>query len=261
MSTLGHYRRQALGTQLSGWGGRAAIIAPALVIGIAAAFSTRTVAGAIAGVVLGAVGGFALLWQGASARAVRLALEAWGKDRGLAVVDRAPLPERMRWIESTDGEMGPGLTGSIAGGAGGVGHYTYTTGSGKDRTDHPYTLAWTEIAVRPGASVSLGRREFGSGLFTGLVGALSAWREVELESVDFEKRFELWVSDGTDDLVVRSFFTPATIARCLDSPPAGRLEIGGGVLCLSLERHLLEPEDLTDAAAELERWAHALRRR
>ncbi|MDX6378753.1 MAG: hypothetical protein QOE98_3056 [Gaiellaceae bacterium] len=261
MSTLGRYRRQALANRLSGWGGRAAVIAPALVLGIGAAFATRTVGGTLAGVVLGAIAGFAVLWQLASSRAIRLALEAWGTDRGLAVADPAPLPERMRWIDSTDGEMGPGLTGPIAGGEGGVGHYTYTTGSGKDRTDHPYTLAWTEIAVRDRAAVSLGRREFGSGLFTGLIGALSAWREVELESVDFEKRFALWVSDETDDLVVRRFFTPAMIARCLDHPPAGRLEIGAGVLCLSLERHLLEPDDLTDAAAELERWADALRRR
>jgi hypothetical protein len=261
VSTLGHYRRQALGAQLAGWGGRAAIIAPAAVIGVAAAFSTRTAPGALAGVVLGAIGGFAFLWQAASARAVRLALETWGKDRGLVVVSPAPLPERMRWIDSTDGEMGPGLTGPFAGGDGGIGHYTYTTGSGKDRTDHPYTLAWTQIAVRDTSAVSLGPRELGAGLFDGIVGALSRWREVELESVDFEKRFALWVSDATDDLAVRRFFTPAMMARCLDDPPAGRLEIGDGVLCLSLERHLLEPDDLGDAADELERWADALRRR
>ncbi len=261
MSTLGRYRKQALRTQLSGWGGRAAIIAPALVIGIAGAFSTQSVAGAFLGIGLGAVGGFTLLWQGATARAIRLALEAWGGNRGLAVVDPAPLPGHMRWIDTTDGKMGPGLAGAFAGADGGVGHYTYTTGSGKDREDHPYTLAWTQIGVRDAAAVSLGPREFGSGLFNGIVGALSAWREVELESVDFEKRFALWVSDETDELEVRRFFTPAMIARCLDNPPIGRLEIGDGLLCLSLEKHLLEPAALDRAAAELERWADALRRR
>ena len=261
MSSLGRYRKQALRTRLSGWGGRAAIIAPALVLGGGAAFSTQAVAGALAGVVLGAIGGLAMLWQGACARAIRLALEAWGRDGGLAVIDPAPLPERMRWIDSTDGKMGPGLTGPLAGGAGGIGHYTYTTGSGKDRTHHRYTLAWTQIAVRDAASVSLGRRAFGTGPFNGLIGALSSWHEVELESVDFEQRFALWASDGTDDLVVRRFFTPAMIAQCLDHPPAGRLEIGSGLVCLSLQRHLIEPDDLAAAAAELERWADALRRR
>ncbi len=167
----------------------------------------------------------------------------------------------MRWVDSTDGEMGPGLAGPFAGGEGGIGHYTYTTGSGKDRQDHPYTLAWTAIGVRDAAAVSLGPREFGSGLFNGIVRALSSWREVELESVDFEKRFALWVSDGTDDLAVRRFFTPAMIARCLDEPPGGRLEIGAGLLCLSLEDHLIEPDDLGYAVTELERWADALRRR
>ena len=115
--------------------------------------------------------------------------------------------------------------------------------------------------MRDAASVSLGPREFGSGLFNGIVRALSSWREVELESVDFEKRFALWVSDGTDDLAVRRFFTPAMIARCLDDPPAGQLEIGAGLLCLNLEDHLIEPDDLGYAAAELERWADSLRRR
>jgi hypothetical protein len=261
VSTIGHYRMQALRSQLDGWGGRAAVIAPALIFGIGAAFATQSVGGAIFGLLLGAIGGFALLWQGACTRAIRMALEAWGGERGLAVVDPAPLPERMRWIDSTDGAMGPGLAGPLAGAEGGIGHYTYTTGSGKDRQDHPYTLAWTEIGVRDAAAVSLGPREFGSGLFNGIVGALSSWREVELESVDFEKRFALWVSDGTDDLAVRRFFTPAMISRCLDDPPGGRLEIGAGLLCLSLEDHLIEPDDLGYAAAELERWADALRRR
>ena len=156
VSTLGHYRMQALRSQLDGWGGRAAVIAPALIFGIGAAFATQSVGGAIFGLLLGAIGGFALLWQGACTRAIRMALEAWGGERGLAVVDPAPLPERMRWIDSTDGEMGPGLAGPFAGAEGGIGHYTYTTGSGKDRQEHPYTLAWTEIGVRDAASVSLG---------------------------------------------------------------------------------------------------------
>lgn len=261
MNTLGRYRVQALREQLSGWGGRGAVIGPALVLLIASAFATQSVVGAFWGGLLGVVGGFALLWHGAGQRAVRMALAAWGGERGLAVVDPAPLPERMRWIESTDGEMGPGLTGPFAGADGGIGHYTYVTGSGKDRTEHPFTLAWTDVGVRDGASVSLGPREFGAGLFNGLVGALSSWREVELESVEFERRFALWVSDGTDDVAVRRFFTPAMIARCLDQPPAGRLEIGGGLLCLSVLQHLVEPDDLGAAAAELERWADALRRR
>ena len=43
MSTLGHYRMQALRSQLDGWGGRAAVIAPALIFGVGAAFATRSV--------------------------------------------------------------------------------------------------------------------------------------------------------------------------------------------------------------------------
>ena len=76
MSTLGHYRMQALRSQLDGWGGRAAVIAPALIFGVGAAFATQSVGGAIFGLLLGAIGGFALLWQGACTRAIRMALEA-----------------------------------------------------------------------------------------------------------------------------------------------------------------------------------------
>ena len=104
----------------------------------------------------------------------------------------------------------------------------------------------------------LGPREIG-GLFDGILGAFSSWRELELESVEFERRFSLWVADRSDDLAVRRFFTPAVIVRCLDQPPAGRLEIGAGVLCLSVQRHLVEPDDLDGVAAELTRWATMLR--
>ena len=92
---------------------------------------------------------------------------------------------------------------------------TYTTGSGKDREEHPFTLCWTRVAApdRPTA-VSLGPRELG-GLFDGILGAFSSWHEVELESVEFEHRFSLWAADRSDELAVRRFFTPLMIARCI----------------------------------------------
>jgi hypothetical protein len=260
VSTLNRYRREATRARLRTRTGQALIAGPALLGLVVGALVTRSASGAFWMLLLGLFAGFAVIANRAAAEAVRRALGAWGEPRGLAVVSQAAKPRRMKWIDATRGKMGPGLTGPLAGAVGGLGHYTYTTGSGKDREEHPYTLAWTQVGVADATAVSLGPREMG-GLFDGIMGAFSSWHELELESVEFERRFSLWVADRSDATAVRRFFTPAVIVRCLEQPPAGRLEIGAGVLCLSVERHLVEPDDLDGVAAELARWATMLRMR
>jgi hypothetical protein len=228
-----------------------------VVVGVAA----RSPTAGLYALAVGLVGTGSVLWSWAGREAIRRALQAWGTPRGLTPADPAPKPEGMKWVDGTRGKMGPGLTGPLAGADGGLGHFTYTTGSGKDREEHPFTLCWTRVAARDRATaVSLGPREM-AGLFDGILGAFSSWHEVELESVEFEHRFALWAADRSDELAVRRFFTPLMIARCIDEPPLGRLEIAAGVLCLSLATHLVEPAELDQAAAELERWALLLRER
>jgi hypothetical protein len=261
VSSVDSFRLQAVKARLRGWRGKALVLGPPLVLLVVVGVAAQSPTAGIYALVLALLGTFGLLWSWAGREAIRRALAAWGTPRGLAAANPAPKPAGMKWVDGTRGKMGPGLTGPLAGGDGGLGHFTYTTGSGKDREEHPFTLCWTRVAAadQPTA-VSLGPRELG-GLFDGILGAFSSWHEVELESVEFEHRFSLWAADRSDELAVRRFFTPLMIARCIDEPPLGRLEIAGGILCLSLATHLVEPGDLDQAAAELERWALLLRER
>ena len=253
------YRREAVKQRLRTRTGKLLVLGPPLLALFVVGFATSSPGAGAWALVLALLGTFGLVWSRAGSEAIRRALAAWGTPRGLTPANPAPKPAGMKWVDGTRGRMGPGLTGSLAGAEGGLGHFTYTTGSGKDREEHPFTLCWTRVGDGDlVTAVSLGPRELG-GMFDRIVGALSSWHELELESVEFDQRFSLWVADRSDDVTVRRFFTPLVIARCIDEPPLGRLEIAAGVLCLSLATHLVEPDDLDDAAAELERWALLLR--
>ena len=258
-STVDRYRREAVRARLATRGGKALLVVPALVALFGIGFASESPTAGGYALVLVLLATFGLIWARAGTEAIRRALQAWGSGRGLTLADPARKPDGMKWVDATRGKMGPGLAGTLAGADGGLGHYTYTTGSGKNREEHPCTLAWSRVGTGDVVTaVSLGPRELG-GLFDGIVGAFSSWHELELESVEFGRQFSLWVLDRGDDVAVRRFFTPAMIVQCVDRPPAGRLEIAGGILCLSVERHLVEPEDLDDVAAELTRWAALLR--
>ena len=258
-STVDRYRREAVRARLATRGGKALLLVPALLALVGIGLASMSPTAGVYALVLVLLATFGLIWARAGTEAIRRALQAWGSGRGLTLADPAPKPAGMKWVDATRGKMGPGLTGILAGADGGVGHYTYTTGSGKNREEHPCTLAWSRVGAGDlVTAVSLGPREMG-GLFDGIVGAFSSWHELELESVEFDHRFSLWVADRSDDLAVRRFFTPSVIVQCLERPPAGRLEIAAGILCLSVARHLVEPDDLDAVAAELTRWAGMLR--
>ena len=258
-STVDRYRREAVRARLATRWGKALVFGPPLIAVAGIGYTAQSPTAGIYAGILALVGTFGLVWSLAGTAAIRRALAAWGEPRHLTPADPAPKPAGMKWVDAMRGKMGPGLTGTLAGGDGGLGHFTYTTGSGKDREEHPFTLAWSRVGAGDlVTAVSLGPREMG-GLFDGIVGAFSSWHELELESVEFDHRFSLWVADRSDDLAVRRFFTPSVIVQCLERPPAGRLEIAAGILCLSVARHLVEPDDLDAVAAELTRWAGMLR--
>ncbi len=261
MTSLRRHQNALLRESLRTTGGRAALALPAL-IGLAFGIASSAPADNIVLLTLGgALIGAVFVWARVRRRAVERALREWGTPLGLTYASRVTLPERTRWLRQTDGKTGVGLTGPLAGAAGGVCHYSYYTGSGKNREEHPATFAFTSIAASDGlASLSLGPRGGGS-LFDGLVGFLSSDREVEMESVEFETRFALWVADTTDEVALRRIFTPAVITGLIDDPPTGRLELAGPMLVTSFQQHLVEPADLDAIAAELERWATAVRPR
>jgi len=258
-STVDRYRREAVRARLANRWWLAFVVLPPLAALVTVGIAASSPTAGIYAMVVALLGTFGLVWWRAGVAAIRRALQAWGSGRGLTLADPAPKPAGMKWVDGVRGKMGPGLTGTLAGGDGGLGHFTYTTGSGKDREEHPFTLAWTRVGSGDlVTAVSLGPREL-HGLFDGILGAFSSWHELELESVEFDRQFSLWVADRSDDLAVRRFFSPAVIVQCLEQPPAGRLEIAAGILCLSVAGHQVEPEDLDAVAAELARWAGMLR--
>jgi hypothetical protein len=255
VTTLGRHHNALLRQSVTTRSGRAALIVPGL-IGLAFGIASSAPADEVVLLTLGGgLIGLAFVWARVRRRAIELALREWGEPRGFAYEAKPELAARTRWLRQTDGKVGAGLTGPVAGGSGGICHYTYTTGSGKDRDEHPYTLAFAGFAPIPGLpSLSFGARGGGS-MFDGIVGFVSSDREVELESVEFEERFSIWVADETDDLAVRRLFTPAVMTRFLDAPPTSRLELAGPMLLIARDRHLVEPADLDEILAGLEQWA------
>ena len=145
-----------------------------------------------------------------------------------------------------DGELAENINGTLA---------YYTVGEviregrygNKKRRWVPYTVALTPapraqqfiptLACRPrsGLRVLEGAEDFL--LHRGLV-------RVELESVEFDERFELFVSEQHDANCVRQLFGPSFIVWLTHEPPEGfTFEYGGGKICVSLEGHR---EDATE---------------
>jgi hypothetical protein len=54
-----------------------------------------------------------------------------------------------------------------------------------------------------------------------LQGAMTPERPIELESVEFNKKFDLTIDDDADNVWIRRIFDPATIQECID----GRIDI------------------------------------
>ena len=118
----------------------------------------------------------------------------------------------------------------------------------KQRRWVPYTVALTKapraerfiptLACRPrsGLRVFEGVEDFL--LHRGMV-------RVQLESVEFDERFELFVSEQHDANWVRQLFGPSFIVWLTHEPPEGfTFEYGGGTICASVEDHRNTAEEL-----------------
>ena len=146
-----------------------------------------------------------------------------------------------------DGELAKNIKGTVA---------YYTVGEvvktgrygNKQRRWVPYTVALTKapraqqfiptLACRPrsGLRVFEGIEDFL--LHRGMV-------RIELESVAFEERFELFVSEQHDANWVRQLFGPSFIVWLTHEPPEGfTFEYGGGTICASVEDHRDDPAEL-----------------
>jgi hypothetical protein len=78
----------------------------------------------------------------------------------------------------------------------------------------------------------------------------SGRRRVELESIAFGERYDLWVVDDQDDVALRRLFVPTLIEWLARHPFAPGMEIRAGTLTVYVDRHL-------ETAAELDFFREA----
>ena len=85
-------------------------------------------------------------------------------------------------------------------------------------TEHPYRIMMLTGKSLPIARLSYSTRGFMDRFRTldKLQGALTPERPIELESVEFNKKFDLTIDDKADDIWIRRIFDPATIQACVD---------------------------------------------
>jgi hypothetical protein len=129
----------------------------------------------------------------------------------------------------------------------GLGHFTYEVverdgkGHTTRRDTRHFTICVTDleagIAMFPGVFLCLRR-----GIFGGLDG--KDWlshrnrHEVELESAALCERYELWVDDAQDELLLRELFAPSLQVLLAEHPLAPCFEYRAGTLVVYVERRI-----------------------
>jgi hypothetical protein len=141
----------------------------------------------------------------------------------------------------------------------GLGHYTYKVrrGDEHDRTERSETRHFTicvldlEAAMRMFPGVFLCRRRGVFGMLDGKDWLSHANRhEVELESARLCERYQLWVDNGQDDVLLRELFSPSFEVLLAEHPLEPCFEYRAGTLLVYVERRL-EDEGHLDWMREL----------
>ena len=160
-----------------------------------------------------------------------------GLNQGPPLLERG---DRRRVEGRADGLLAKNLKGTLAHLT--IGEVVQTGRYGnKRRAWSPYTVATTPapraqafiptLACRPRSGLRVLEGVEDAVLHRGMV-------RVELESTDFDRRFELFVSDEHDANWVRQLFSPSFIVWLTHEPPRGfAFEYGGGIICANLEDH------------------------
>jgi len=204
------------------------------------------------------VGLGAVFWI-ADRNAAREFWEVYARVRGFELGGRTRLPEATPLLRegtasyatrTLDGQIVPGIYGTLA-------LYTYeeeTVGlNGQVETSyHHFTLATAELPECAPyipelyAQARRGPRpfgEFGDAFRRGK-------RRVTLESEALDKRFEILVGEGQDEVWTRRLFTPAFVLWLAESTPRKlSVELVDGTLVAYVPDHKEDAEDLDELAA------------
>jgi hypothetical protein len=201
------------------------------------------------------------LGRSAAGKARAVALEAWTGARGLTAVETPPFADTALLRNGYRRSYGTGYQGTIAGRDGIIFPYTYVSRETRTRTttdangnthtetyevdvDHDYTICRVALPHATIPRLSLSQRGgLGFRFLDGIGSALTSDHTVELESVEFDKRYRLEVADGSDDLAVRRLFTPVTIVWFTAHGPDS-LELENGALVIPIPGRTDDPDTL-----------------
>lgn len=196
------------------------------IIGAVAYGSSRGV-GAGIGAAIGLIVGPILKWYIAKSEADELAAENYTKDwcteNGCRVIEGDVSPPN--GPHADDGfkqKATDAIEGTFADHKALFYNFSYWTKStdgdgGTTDTEHAYKILQLTGKKLPIARLSWAKRgtldRFSS--IDKLQGALSPERPIQLESVEFNKLFDLTIDDHADDIWIRRIFDPATIDDCI----------------------------------------------
>lgn len=181
----------------------------------------------------GPIAYYAYLRSQASSAAKAQVMEQWAGEHGWTYEPSPALPgdvafcrdkQRMEASDGFEGEMCglPGLifnftystfetrTRTVSDGSGGMRTETYT-----EEVKHYHTVLRLSVGAVDGIT-TMQLADRGIGFLDRLKAALGPSREVETESVEFNRKFSLTVDDGGDQAAVLRIFTPALLVRLIN---------------------------------------------
>ncbi|HEY0389740.1 MAG TPA: hypothetical protein VGC71_14965 [Gaiellales bacterium] len=168
----------------------------------------------------------------ASAAAKAQVMEQWAAEHGWRYEPSPPLPDDVGFCRDKQRmEAADGFEGPMCGVSGRIFNFTYSTfetrtrtvsdGSGNTRTEtyteevkHRHTVLRLEVGALDGIT-TMQLADRGIGFLAKLQAAFGPSRQVETESVEFNRRFSLTVDDAADQMAVLRVFTPALLVRLI----------------------------------------------
>ena len=245
----GYHFRRLLRSRLILYLGGFAALATFVAISIAGSPLIGLAAAAVVALIV-----LVIVWVLASSRAESDFFKAYAQGRGLAWADeRSMLPPMTpllckgdeRYAEKT-------LRGRLPGGADGtIALYTYEEESrdsdgNKQTTYHHFTLALSEI---PETAAFIGdllcQRRAGFRFLDSAEDVFRKRQRVELESVDADRRYEIFAGEDEDLNRVRQVFEPTFIVWLAEHAPEDfAFELGAGWLVCNVKGHQKSAADL-----------------
>jgi hypothetical protein len=158
-------------------------------------------------------------------------LADWGAEQGFTYTNAPVQHDDARFMrQGHDGKFLEAFQRRQAEGDVEVANFRYLEGSDKSQRTIELLTASVTCPTEGLHHISLEPRGFMSGgLLDSIQSAFTSDRSVDLESAEFQDRFQLMVDDGADEVAIRELFTPKVITGLLDAPGA-RFEVCDGVL-------------------------------